>query len=97
MTVSKKYSKEFKLDAISLVLEQCYSQAEAARNLGLNAMMLSRWLQEHQADAGQAFLGNGKLTAEQLAICRLREEHKRLKLEKDILTKAEVFFAKETN
>ena len=45
MTVSKKYSKEFNLDAISLVLEQGYSQAEAARNLGINVKNLSQWLQ----------------------------------------------------
>ena len=37
MSTRKKYSKEFKLDAISLVLEQCYSRAEAARSLGINA------------------------------------------------------------
>ena len=97
MTVRKKYSKEFKLDAISLVLEQGYSQAEAARNLSINAKMLSRWLKEQQADEGQAFRGNGKLTDEQLEIRRLREENKRLKLEKDILKKAAVFFAKETS
>ena len=40
MTKRKKYSKEFKLDAIALVKEQGYNQAEAARNLGLNPNML---------------------------------------------------------
>ncbi len=42
MTTRKKYSKEFKLDAVSLVTEQGYSQAEAARSLGINANMLGR-------------------------------------------------------
>jgi transposase len=46
---------------------------------------------------GQAFRGNGKLTAEQLEIRQLREENRRLKMEKDILKKATVFFAKETH
>ncbi|MFT6987404.1 MAG: transposase [Psychromonas sp.] len=36
MTVRKKYSKEFKLDAIALVVEQKYSRTEAARNLVLS-------------------------------------------------------------
>ena len=36
MTTRKTYSKEFKLDAIALVVEQKYSRAEAARNLGLS-------------------------------------------------------------
>ena len=33
----KKYTKEFKLDAISLVVEQNYTRLEAARSLGINA------------------------------------------------------------
>ena len=96
MTTRKQYSKEFKLDAISLVLEQGYSRTEAARSLEINANMLGRWLREHEAPEGQAFRGNGKLTAEQAEIRRLREENRRLKMEKEILKKATVFFAKET-
>ena len=96
MTTRKRYSKEFKLDAISLVLEQGYTQAEAARSLEVNANMLGRWIKEHEAADGQAFRGNGKLTPEQAEIRRLREENRRLKMEKDILKKATVFFAKET-
>lgn len=96
MTTRKQYSKEFKLDAISLVLEQGYSRAEAARSLEINANMLGRWLREHEAPERQAFRGNGKLTAEQTEIRRLREENRRLKMEKEILKKATVFFAKET-
>ena len=98
MTAKKKYSKEFKLDAISLVLEQGYSRAEAARSLGINANMISRWIKEQKqaTDDGQVFRGNGKLTPEQAEIRKLREEVRRLKMEKDILKKATVFFAKET-
>lgn len=36
MTTRKKYTKEFKLDAVSLVLEQGYSRAEASRSLDIN-------------------------------------------------------------
>jgi|TARA_R110000772_G_C13245119_1_gene434027 transposase len=96
MTKRKKYSKEFKLDAIALVKEQGYNQAEAARNLGLNPNMLGRWIKESESDDGQAFRGNGKLTPEQLELRQLREENKRLKMERDILKKATVFFANET-
>ena len=95
MTERKKYSKEFKLDAINLVLEQGYKRTEAARNLGINTTMLGRWIKEHQQDDGHAFRGNGKLTPEQEEIRQLREENKRLKMEKEILKKATVFFAKE--
>lgn len=96
MTKRKKYSKEFKLDAIALVKEQNYSQVEAARNLGLSPNMLGRWIKEAENDDGHAFRGNGKLTPEQEEIRKLREENKRLKMEREILKKATVFFAKET-
>ncbi|MFT7315336.1 MAG: putative DNA-binding protein (UPF0251 family) [Paraglaciecola sp.] len=46
MTARKQYSKEFKLDAIALVVEQKYSRAEAARNLGLSPQILGRWLKK---------------------------------------------------
>jgi len=96
MSTRKKYAKEFKLDAISLVKEQGYSRAEAAHSLGINPAMLSRWIRQHDTDDGTAFRGNGKLTAEQAEIRKLKEEVRRLKMEKDILKKATVFFAKET-
>lgn len=67
------------------MLEHGYSRVEAAHSLGMNANMLGRWIKEHAADDGQVFRGNGKLTAEQSEICKLREEVRRLKMEKDIL------------
>lgn len=92
MTTRKKYAKEFKLDAVSLVLEQGYSRAEASRSLDINPNMLGRWVDED----GQAFRGNGKLTPEQEELRELRTRVKRLEMEKEILKKATVFFAKET-
>jgi transposase len=96
MTERKKYSKEFKLDAVSLVIEQGYIRSEAARSLGINANMLGRWIKEKESDDGQAFRGNGKLTPEQEEIRKLKTQVKRLEMEKDILKKATVFFAAET-
>lgn len=96
MTERRKYTKEFKLDAVSLVVDQGYQCSEAARSLGIKANNLSRWVREFNQDDGQAFRGNGKLTQEQEEIRRLREENKRLEMEKEILKKAAVFFAKET-
>lgn len=96
MTTRKKYSKEFKLDAISLVEDQGYSRVEAGRSLGIQANMLGRWIKEKQQGAGQAFRGNGKLTADQEELRKLKAQVKRLEMERDILKKATVFFAKET-
>ena len=96
MTKRKQYSKEFKLDAIALVVEQNYSQTEAARNLGINSKILSRWIREADDDDGHAFRGNGKLTPDQDEIRKLKAQVKRLEMEREILKKATVFFAKET-
>ncbi len=74
MTTRKKYTKEFKQDAVSLVTEQGYKVAEASRNLGIDHRMLGRWVKEFQDDENEAFRGNGKLTAEQEELRRLRAE-----------------------
>ncbi len=55
MTTRKKYSKEFNLDAVSLVIDQEYSRTEADRSLGISANMLGRWVKEHQTGDGQSF------------------------------------------
>ncbi len=55
------------------------------------------WIREYEADdAGQSFRGNGKLTPEQEEIRQLKAQIKQLKLEREILKEATVFFAKET-
>lgn len=94
--MKREFSKEFKRDAISLVIEQGYSRIEAAKSLDLHSALLSRWIREYTEDGGDAFRGKGKLRPEQEELRQLREENKRLKMEKEILKKAAVFFAKET-
>ncbi len=96
MATRKKYSKEFKLDAVSLVTDQGYTRTEAGRSLEINANMLGRWVKELQADDGQAFRGNGKLRPELEEIKKLRFQVRRLQMERDVLKKATVFFAAET-
>ena len=90
MTTRKKYTKEFKLDAISLVRDQSLNVAEASRNLGVSAQMLGRWIKEEENEDGQAFRGNGKLTPDQEEIRKLKAQVKRLEMERDILKKATV-------
>jgi transposase len=92
----KKNSKEFKLDAVSLSTEQNHTRAEAARSLGLHGNMLSRWAKEFQSKDGQAFRGNGQLTASQEKNRKLKKQVKRGAMEKDILKITTVFFPAET-
>lgn len=90
----RKFSDEFKEEAVKLVVEQGYSLAEAARNLGINANMLSRWKREIEgAGDGEAQIGSNISVKAELK--RLRKENKRLKMEREILKKAAAFFAKE--
>jgi transposase len=91
----KKYTKEFKLDAISLVKDQGYTRIEAAKSLGIQRQLIGRWIKEEENEGKESFRGQGKLTAEQLELRRLKEDVKRLKMEKEILKKAAVFFAQE--
>lgn len=58
--------------------------------------MLGRWIKEAENDDGQVFRGNGKLTPEQEEIRQLKAQVKRLEMEREVLKKATVFFAKET-
>ncbi len=83
MTLRRKYSKEFKLDAVSLVNEQGFNQSEAARRPGINANMLGRWVKELESNDGLAFRGNGKMTSEHEEIRQLKAEKNRLKMEKE--------------
>lgn len=50
MVTRKQYTKEYKLDAVSLVLDQGHTTAEVSRSLEINANMLKRWIREYQAD-----------------------------------------------
>jgi len=97
MATRKKYTQEFKQDAVRLVLEQGYNQSEAARNLGVDRGMLGRWVKEAQADESEAFRGNGKRTVEQEELRQLRDENRRLRMEREILKKATAFFVKESS
>ena len=90
------YTEEFKREAVRLVTEQGYGVAEAARNLGLNASMLGRWKREVEETGNGAFPGKGQVSLEPEELYRLREENKRLRMERDILKKALGFFASES-
>jgi transposase len=89
------YTAEFKREAVRLVTVHGYGVAEAARNLGLNATMLGRWKREQEAREDRAFPGKGRLSPDQEELHRLREENKRLRMEREILKKAAAFFANE--
>ena len=87
------YAEEFKREAVRLVTEEGYGVAEAARNLGLNASRLGRWKRDVEQPMNGAFPGNGRGSLDLEEVYRLREENRRLRMERDILKKALGFFA----
>lgn len=91
----RRHSREFKLEAVKMVLEKGMKQSEVARNLGINAQMLFHWLEDYRQDADQVFPGKGKLKAKDLKVRELEEKVRRLEMESTILKKAMAYFAKE--
>ena len=94
--VRRRFSREFKLEAVRLVRERGVSVAQAARELDVHENQLRKWVREFTSDPVQAFPGQGQMKPEQLEIERLRREVAKLKAERDILKKAAAFFARES-
>ena len=93
----RNYGDEFKREAIRVVTVQGYGVSETARNLGININMLSRWKREAEAQANLGSNGRVQVSPEQDELRRLREENKRLRMERDILKKTVGFFASESS
>jgi transposase len=91
----RKYTSEFKVEAVKLITEQGYSVAEAARSLDIGETLLRSWKVAFEDQGTEAFPGNGRLGAEQEELRRLRSDNKRLLVEREILKKAAAFFARE--
>jgi transposase len=91
----RKFSREFKVEAVKLVRDRGVSVAQAARDLDVHENVMRKWVKEFGSDPAQAFPGQGQMKPEQQEIERLRRENNRLRAERDILKKAAAFFAKE--
>ena len=91
----RKYTREFKLEAVQLALSRDGNVSEVARNLGVNPNMLNRWIREYQADSQYAFPGLGKLKEPDEEIRKLKKELADTKMERDILKKALSIFSRQ--
>ncbi len=92
----RTFTREFRVEAVKLVEEQGYSFAAAAKSLGIDESMLRRWKQKFESDGNNTFPERGKKSGLKAEIHRLSAENKRLRMEREILKKAAVFFAKES-
>ena len=92
----RRFSREFKVEAVRLVRERGVSVAQAGRDLDVHENVLRKWVREQSADPQQAFPGHGQMKPEQIEIEKLRREVAKLKAERDILKKAAAYFARDS-
>jgi transposase len=90
----RKYPREFKVEAVRRVIDGGETAAEVARALGLEPNLLYGWVRQFKTEAKDAFRGNGKLTAQDEEVRRLRRQLADVTEERDILKKTAVWFAK---
>ncbi len=89
--IRRKYTEEFKREAVALIAEQGYKLSEAARSVDVNVNLLSKWRDRFAEEAaGTRLTGD-----EREELKELRKEVRLLKMEKEILKKASQYFAKE--
>lgn len=94
MQKRRKFSEEFKREAVELVNQSNVSMKQIAEELGINPAMLGRWKKEFSDHGTKAFKGSGSARDEEMAA--LKRELARVKKERDFLREAATFFAKES-
>lgn len=91
----RKFSREFKVEAVKLVTDRGVAVAQAARDLDIAKSVLRRWMRELTLAPATAFPGNGQQRADLAEISALKKEVAKLRAERDILKRAAAFFARE--
>lgn len=92
MSKRRKYSAEFKREAVQFTAMPGASLRQVARDLGLNEGMLGRWKRALKVRGERAFIEQGHAHDQELM--RLRRELAKVKQERDFLAEAAAFFAK---
>ena len=93
---SGRYTEEFQRDAVALVRSSGRTVTEVARELGGSAEGLRKWVRQDQADRGRGAPGE-PTTAEREELRRLRRQNREQAETIEVLRKAAVFFAKESD
>jgi len=92
-----RYTREFRQEAVKLVLDEGLSWGEAARRLSLPTSTLANWVRAAKSgklgDVGKNYR---PLTEVEMELARVKKENVELKMERDILKKAAAYFARES-
>jgi transposase len=90
----RKFSREFKTEAVRMVTDRGVAVAQSACDHDLSESVLRRWMRELTAPPAAAFPRNGQMRADLAEIAALKKEVVRLGAGRDILKKATAFFAR---
>lgn len=89
----RRFSREFKVEAVRLVEADGYSASQVARDLDIRPELLRRWRKQLRADGAGAFVGIGNRKPQDEETRRLRRDLRRVTQERDILKKALAIFS----
>jgi transposase len=88
----KRYSEEFKIEAVGQVTQRGYSVLEVSSRLGITSKSLYDWIKKY----GDPNIAHQELSAQQAEVRRLKAELRRVTEERDILKEAAAYFAGES-
>lgn len=91
----RNYTREFKVQACELVLQENVKVKIVAERMGINPIMLYKWIDDYKTYGDAAFVGKGNLRPEEAKIEKLQKENEELRQQIEILKKAAAYFAKE--
>ena len=91
----RRFTKEFKIEAVRLIVEEGRRISELSRELGVGENLLHRWKKKSEEGKIDPFPGKGRLSPEDGELRRLKRENDRLRMERDILKKAVAIFSEE--
>jgi transposase len=92
----RKFTREFKLEAVRLIKERGVSVARASQDLGVHQSQLRDWTKKFADDPAHAFPGHGQMKPEQLEIARLKARSDQAQGRAGHPKKAAAYFAKES-
>ncbi len=92
MAQRRRFSVEYKREAVAMLESPGMSVSQIAEELGIGANVLGRWRRELRREPEQVFPGNGRPREEELG--HLRRELARVTKERDFLREAAAFFAR---
>ncbi len=90
----RRYDREFKEDAIRLIVDGGRSVREVARDLGIHENMLCRWKKEYLQDTEHSFPGKGHMKPHEEELFKLKRKVADLEEDRAILKKALAIFSK---